>query len=71
MPLISLETGKCARRMPEAVQTASQLKDLVSAVGEVDVMIAPPFTARAGASAVKGGAIIHIDFSHCKIRSFS
>ena len=44
MPLIA-GNWKMYKTVPEAVQTASQLKDLVSAVGEVDVMIAPPFTA--------------------------
>lgn len=43
-PLIA-GNWKMYKTVSEAVQTASQLKDLVSDSEDVDVMIAPPFTA--------------------------
>ena len=43
-PLIA-GNWKMYKTVPEAVQTATQLKELVSDISDVDVMIAPPFTA--------------------------
>jgi triosephosphate isomerase len=44
VPLIA-GNWKMYKTVPEAVQTATQLKELVSDVDDVDIMIAPPFTA--------------------------
>jgi triosephosphate isomerase len=43
-PLIA-GNWKMYKTVPEAVQTATQLKKLVSDIDDVEVMIAPPFTA--------------------------
>jgi triosephosphate isomerase len=56
-PLIA-GNWKMFKTCPEAVQAAGQLADLVKDVSDVDVMIAPPFTALSAVSEkVKGGQV--------------
>ena len=56
-PLIA-GNWKMYKTVPEAVQAATQLKELVSDIDDVDVMIAPPFTALYPVSeALKGSSI--------------
>jgi triosephosphate isomerase len=58
-PLIA-GNWKMYKTAPEAAETASRLKDLVSDVTEVDVMVAPPFTAIAIVRGVLRDSAIHV-----------
>ena len=51
---------KMYKTAPEAAETAARLKDLVSDVADVDIMIAPPFTAIAAVKEVLGDSSIHV-----------
>jgi triosephosphate isomerase len=51
---------KMYKTSPQAAETASRLKDLVSDVTDVDVMVAPPFTAIAIVREVLTDSAIHV-----------
>lgn len=51
---------KMYKTSPQAAETASRLKDLVSDVTDVDVMVAPPFTAIAIVREVLADSAIHV-----------
>jgi triosephosphate isomerase len=51
---------KMFKTAPEAAETAGRLKDLVSDVADVDIMIAPPFTAIAAVKEVLRDSFIHV-----------
>jgi triosephosphate isomerase len=51
---------KMFKTAPEAAETAARLKDLVSDVTDVDVMVAPPFTAIAAVKEVLRDSSIHV-----------
>ena len=58
-PLIA-GNWKMYKTAPEAAETAARLKDLVSDVADVDIMIAPPFTAIAAVKDVLRDSSIHV-----------
>jgi triosephosphate isomerase (TIM) len=58
-PLIA-GNWKMYKTCDEAVETITQLKHLVDGVSEVDIMIAPAFTALSQVSAAVSGSNIHI-----------
>lgn len=58
-PLIA-GNWKMFKTGPEAAETASRLKDLVSDAADVDIMVAPPFTAIAVVKEVLGDSFIHV-----------
>ena len=58
-PLIA-GNWKMFKTAPEAVELASGLKSLVSDVTDVDVMVAPPFTALVVVADILKGSAIHL-----------
>jgi len=58
-PLIA-GNWKMYKTAPEAAETAGRLKDLVTDVADVDIMVAPPFTAIAAVKEALRDSSIHV-----------